>query len=383
MNALQKFFRLSASIFSFAALPLGIPFQQTEPGSESTPQIHITQVDESQFPTIKVYVSATDSAGEPVGVSPDRIVLSENGTPLKADQISGEGDFGPLTTLLVVDISGSMNEGGKLEAAKQAALAYVNQMRQGDQAGLLTFNTEINYVQPVTTDREALTNAINGLKAKQDTTMYDALAKGSEILAGLGGRKAIIVMTDGLDNRSKSSVDDVIEQIGPSGLTISTIGLGQSDQLGITNAGLDEASLQALAQKAGGSYGYAQDQDTLTHLYERFGRALQSEYVISFTAPNALRDGVNRNLTVALGDAPAAEAVYNPGGLVPEVPQENAWLVFGLGLAILLALLFVPVLAQRRMALAQLFKPNAAAAPSRVKLHEEPTVSSNPRVKLR
>ncbi len=382
MNALQKLFRLSASVFSLAALPFAIPLQQTEPGSDE-PQIHITQVDESQFPQIKVYVSATDSAGEPVGVSPNQLVLSENGTPLKIDQIGGEGEIGPLTTLLVVDISGSMNEGGKLEAAKQAALTYINQMRPGDQAGLLTFNTEINYVQPVTTDREALTNAINGLKAKQDTMMYDALLTGTEILSSLGGRKAIIVLADGLDNRSTSTVDQVTEAIGPGGLTISTIGLGNADQLGITNQGLDVAALQTLAERAGGRYGYAQDPETLTHLYEQFGRALQSEYVITFTAPNTLRDGVNRNFTVSLGDATAAEAVYNPGGLVPEVPQENAWLVFGLALAILLALLFVPVLAQRRLALAQLFKPKAATAPSRVKLHEEPTASSSPKVKLR
>jgi hypothetical protein len=189
-----------------------------------------------------------------------------------------------------------------------------------------------------------------------------------------------------LDNRSMHTVGQVIEQIGPSGLTISTIGLGQTDQLGITNQGLDETALQTLAEQAGGSYGYAQDPETLQGLYSKLGRALQSEYVISFTAPNALRDGVNRNLSVTLGDASvAAEAVYNPGGLVPEVPQGNAWLLFGLGLAVLLALLFIPVLIQRSRTMTWNFKPlgKPKAPASRVKLHEEPMPPAEPRVKLR
>ncbi len=44
--------------------------------------------------------------------------------------------LGPLTTMLVMDISGSMNENGKIDGAKAAAKAYVDQMRPGDQAGL-------------------------------------------------------------------------------------------------------------------------------------------------------------------------------------------------------------------------------------------------------
>ena len=105
------------------------------------------------FPKVTVYVSVTDANGEPVVVSPTQIVIRENGEVMKPEEVGGEDDIGPLATMLVMDISGSMNSGGKLNAAKAAASAYVDQARPGDEIGLLTFNTEIEYVEPLTKDR--------------------------------------------------------------------------------------------------------------------------------------------------------------------------------------------------------------------------------------
>ena len=386
MNTFVKRLRLGASVCALAALPWAAAFQPPTPLADQGPplQVQVTQVDESQFPRIKVYVSVTDAAGEPVGVAPSRLVLSENGGAITPEEISGQGEIGLLTTLLIMDVSGSMNEAGKLEAAKAAARAYVDQMRPGDQIGLVTFNTEINYAQPITTDRAAVAKAISSLKAGEDTAMYDALAQGVQILSRVEGRKAILGLTDGLDNRSTHTVSQVIEQVGPSGLSISTIGLGDPSQLKISNAGLDEAALKGLAERAGGAYGYADDPDSLRSLYERFGRVLQNEYVLTFTSPNALRDGVNRSLTVRLADAGvSAQAAYNPGGVVPEAPNRNSWMLFGAALAVLLALLFVPVLAGRSLAAAQSLRPAwGKKKASRIRLKDQPGVTP-PRVRLR
>ena len=376
---MSKFTRLLAACSMTMIGPWFGPLQQTDPGDE-TPQVHVTQVDTSQFPTITVYVSVTDANGEPVGIDPNQITLSENGAPLTIQSVGGEGKIGSLTTLLVVDVSGSMNEAGKLDAAKSAARAYVEQMRPGDLAGLLAFNTEINYLQPITTDREALLTAIEGLKANQDTAMYDALAQAVQILEGVEGRKAVIALTDGLDNRSLETPERVIEQIGPSGLSISTVGLGDPAQLGVTNAALDEAALKQLAERAGGAFGYANDPDSLLALYEKYGRALQSEYILTYTSPSALRDGVNRSLGVSLSEAaqPVAVADYNPGGLVPEVPQAS-WPLFAVILAGLLALLALPLLITRGGAAIGSFVSSKRQKKSRVRIAEPP----EPRIRLR
>ncbi len=324
-----------------AFAPLQAAFAQ-----DNGTRIRITQVDNSKFPQITVYVSVTNAAGEPLAVNPNQIQIFENGQQMQPGQISGSGEIGPLTTLLVMDVSGSMFDAGKLIAAKAAAKAYVEQMRPGDQAGLLTFNTEVTYLQMITTDRDALIRAIDSLDARGDTAMYDALVQAAQILQDIPGRKAIIVLTDGLDNLSKRTADDVIQAIGVGGLSISTIGLGDLSQGG-SNSGLDQPALQSLASRAGGVYGYVNDPQALPGLYEQYGRALQSEYSITYTTSSTLRDGLNRTLDVSLGGSASTQGSYNPGGVIPEVSQGASWLVFVVFLVVLVGLLFVPGLVGR------------------------------------
>lgn len=313
----------------------------------------VTQVDTSKFPQVTVYVSVTDPQGNPVKVAPTSLVVMENGQEMTPQEITGLGESNePLITLLVMDISGSMNSAGKLQAAKEAAIAYVHQTRPNDQTGLLVFNTKIRYLQAATSNQNKLVKAIRDLKARDDTAMYDALIEAAGILEQYSGRKAIIALTDGMDNRSKARPDDVIQRIGPAGLSISTIGLGDPAYSHGTLAGLDEAALISLSERAGGLYGYANDADALRNLYERYGRALQSEYAITYRSPATLRDGINRSLTVALKGNPASQALaetstYNPGGVVPEVAQPASWLVFLVLLGFLSILLALPALMNR------------------------------------
>ena len=197
------------------------------------PQIRITQVDNSKFPQVTVYVSATNAAGEPVGIDPATIQIYENGALMQLVDIQGGGEAVgeqpiPVTTMLVMDISGSMDKNEKLAAAKEAAKSYIGQMRPEDQAGLITYDTQVYTVQPLTADRAALASAIDGLKTGSDTAMYNALIEAEKALEGVSGRKAIIVLTDGLDNKSQSTLEDVVAGIGESGLTISAVGFGEA-----------------------------------------------------------------------------------------------------------------------------------------------------------
>jgi VWFA-related protein len=246
--------------------------------------------------------------------------------------------------MLVMDISGSMKYGEKMESAKAAAIAYVNQMRADDEAGLISFDTEIYYVQPTTDDHNRLKAAIDGLQTGSDTAMYDAVYEGIDLLQALTGRKAVIVLTDGMDNRSRHTLAEVIDRIGPAGLSISTIGLGDPSKKTADYAGIDEPALQNLARQAGGTYGFASDPESLRNLYEQYARALQSEYVITYTSPAALRDGLNRSLSVTLSEtipSVPGESSFNPGGLVPEVADSaSSWDLF-LGLLIALVVMLL------------------------------------------
>ena len=350
----------------------------------SGPQIRITQVDKSRFPQVTVYVSVVNENGEPVGIDPKTIQIFENNQAMQPTEIRGGGDASqivPITTMLVIDISGSMDKNGKLAAAKDAAKKYVSQMRSGDQAGLMTYDTKTYYVQPITTDTAALTAAIDALQTGSDTAMYNALVEAEKNLEPVSGRKSIIVMTDGLDNKSQATADDVIAGIGQSGLSISTIGFGDASSRG--QVGLDEAGLKSLAEKAGGLYAFANDAETLSKIYQQYGEVLQSEYALTYLSPTNLRDGVNRGLSVSLnGNAAAVSTRYNPGGLLPEVTAQP-WSLFFTILAALLALLALPFIANYGLNAYTTYKSKLPKK-SRVKFTEQASASSaKGRVKMK
>jgi Ca-activated chloride channel homolog len=350
----------------------------------SNPQLRITQVDKSQFPQVTVYVSAVDETGQPLGVDPNTIQISENGQLMQLTDVRGGGGGGsseiiPVTTMLVVDISGSMDKNGKLTAAKDAAKTYVSQMRPGDQAGLIAYDTQTFYVQPITADIAALTGAIDGLKTGGDTAMYNALVEAEKNLESTSGRKAIIVLTDGLDNSSQVTADDVVSAISEGGLTISAIGFGDATANG--QVGLDETGLKSLAENTGGLYSFA-DVQSLSSIYQQYGEALQSEYALTYVSPTSLRDGVNRGLSVSLSNSPVTtNAQYNPGGILPEVATQS-WSLFGVILLVLLALLALPWLLKRGSEVVGSIGKNKGKK-GNIKLGQLPASSARGRVKMK
>ncbi len=360
---------LTIILLSFIGLQ---PFSQVAAQADDT-QVRITQVDNSRFPNVTVYVSVTNAAGEPVGVNPETIQIHENGELMEPVNIQGGGavvggEAIPVTTMLVIDISGSMDKNDKIGAAKEAAKAYVSGMRSGDQAGLITYDTQVYIVQPITSDIPTLISAIDGLQTGSDTAMYDALIEAEKALESVSGRKAIIVLTDGMDNQSSSTVDDVINGIGESGLSISAIGFGDVTATG--QEGLDETGLRTLAEGAGGQYAFATDAQTLSNLYRQYGQSLQSEYAVTYVSPSPLRDGINRSLNVSLSEIGVSmQGEYNPGGVLPEV-SSRSWLLFGSILAAILVLLAVPGLFNRGVQAFSSSKPSKSK--SRIKLDKPP-----------
>jgi Ca-activated chloride channel family protein len=364
-------------LVSFILTTAAVPFEEINQPAKNNPIIVITQLDTSQFPKVTVYVSVTDQAGEPIAVDPINLVLKENDQVIAPDQIQGQGEVGPLTTILAIDTSGSMLSGNKMKIAKTVANEYIDKMQPNDQVGIVAFSDRITTVQEVTQNKAVLINSIEKLQATGDTAMYDAALKAVEVLNPLAGRKAIIILTDGMDNRSENTPDKVITAIGQKGLSISTVGFGVPNQGTGNVTALDENSLINLAEKAGGQYGYANDQTSLQRIYEKYSRIMKSEYVITYSSPSSLRDGLSRNLTVSLmeGNVQSSPAVvqtsYNPGGLVPESGGAAPWSMFFVILGGLMVLLLVPgtiIFVQRRLSHKGKVKLISSPKSTRIKL---------------
>jgi len=114
---------------------------------------------------------------------------------------------------------------------------------------------------------------------------------------------------------------------------------------------------------------------------------LHSEYVVTYVTAMPLRDGVNRTLDVRLASSAAGVIRrYNPGGVVPEMAQPAPWSLFGLALAGLAALLFLPALIRLGLSAARSLSIPRPAAPrpaGKVRLHEEPAPVESGRIRLR
>jgi hypothetical protein len=146
---------------------------------------------------------------------------------------------------------------------------------------------------------------------------------------------------------------------------------------------LDETALRFLAESSGGRYSFASDSDALSALYQQYGRTLQSEYAITYVSPATLRDGINRNLSVALSSVGVStEANYNPGGVLPEITGRS-WTLFGLALGGLLLLLILPFIFSRVPDMFNgvgggLFKPKG-----RIKLAQSTPAGKRPNIKIK
>ena len=318
---------------------------------ESDLTVQVVQVDESRFPEIDVYVSVTDADGQPVtDLEEADFQLEENGERIELTGFHQAGEQGPVTAVLVIDKSGSMDYAGKMEAAREAAVAFVKLMRPGDSTGVIAFDTQVTIVQPLSDDQEALIAAIESIETGSDTALYDALHEATAMLETVSGRKAIIAVTDGMNTAGVRTLEETLALVDEESISVYTIGLGDPSQGTGDYSGIDEQTLQSIAEQSNGAYQFAPDPKDLGDLYETLSYRLQNEYKLTYQSPTPLRDGVKRDTTVSIVSSSGTSEVsadYNPGGVIPEVEQRPTGILFGFILAVLIILLILPTVVNK------------------------------------
>lgn len=339
-NAIRVCFAATAILAGLSSITMPAWAQEREL------TIQVVQVDESRFPEIDVYVSVTDSEGQPVtDLEQTDFRLEENGEGIPLTGFHQAGEQGPVTAILIIDKSGSMDYAGKMEAAREAAIAFVKLMRPGDATGVIAFDTQVTIVQSLSGDQEALIAAIESIETGSDTALYDALHEATAMLEPVSGRKAIIAVTDGMNTAGTHAFEETLALVGEESISVYTIGLGDPSQGTGAYAGIDEDTLQAIAERSNGTYQFAPDPQDLGDMYETLSYRLQNEYKLTYESPIALRDGVKRNTTVSIVSSSGSSEVkagYNPGGVIPEVEQRPTGLLFGFLLVVLIVLLILP-----------------------------------------
>lgn len=170
---------------------------------------------------------------------------------------------GGAAAVLVIDRSGSMTVGGKMQAARQAGGTFIDLLHDGDSIAVASFSTAaaLDFARAVVASgngvRPAAQAAVNALIPGGNTAIGAGLLVGSGQLAGAPpGRRAIVLMSDGMENELPAALD-IIDQV-PEDVRIFTIGFGPE---------ADPALLQEIARRRNGRYYFAATNAELREIY--------------------------------------------------------------------------------------------------------------------
>jgi len=138
--------------------------------------------------------------------------------------------------VLAIDVSGSMNDEGKIGAARDGAAAFVGSLGDKDEMALMTFNSKTSWALPlanVGASRDRLNSTISGLFAQGGTSLYDAVGEAYDSIAKTpAGSKitALVVLSDGADRDSRMGLSELLQKIRfdseGAGVRVFTIGYG-------------------------------------------------------------------------------------------------------------------------------------------------------------
>src|SRR5215203_1515175 len=171
----------------------------------------------SSVDVVSISAVVRDRKGRFVGnLGRTDFVVTEAGQSRPILDFRAQAD-GPVKLALLVDISGSMRVGSKSVDARQAARHIFGALRPGDEAAVFSFDTGLDRVTPFTSDVASLEASLAKVQAPfGQTSLYDAVAQTARALAaeGPGGgrmpqRSAVVVLTDGIDTRSRLTSEQV------------------------------------------------------------------------------------------------------------------------------------------------------------------------------
>lgn len=261
------------------------------------------QVFRTGIDTVLLPVTVTDARNHPItDLNRDDFQVFEDGV-LQDISVFAK-DPQPIALSLLVDSSVSMDE--KLAVAQEAAAGFARTLRPGDVAQIIDFNSDIRIRQAFTDDVRALERAIRTIRTGGSTSLYTALYVALAELrrvrsesAGQLRRQAIVVLSDGEDNTSLQTYDDVAETVKQSGVMIYAIGLRDKESApGVRRFNQGDFALRSLAQITGGRVFFVDDVRQLPEVYLQVADELANQYFLGYTPKNLKRDGGWRQIAV-------------------------------------------------------------------------------------
>lgn len=258
----------------------------------------------SSINAVEVYASVANEKGEPAtGLSREDFEVLEDGIPQTVGTFTA-GDF-PLAAALAIDRSFSM-KGERLAQAQAGARAFLGALRAEDHALVLAIGSQVEEVAPLSADRAAQLGAVARLDAWGTTPLNDAIAEGIERIQQAGGRRALVLLSDGEERYSTRAAAEVTALARRSDVMIFPVALGR----------VRPALFAELAALTGGRSLHVGDPRALTEALRGIARELRYQYLLGYTPARPLSEpGEWRSIVVKV-KRPGLRARARDGYLV-------------------------------------------------------------------
>lgn len=273
-------------------LVVALSLHATPALAEDETHIAVTQLDVSDFPQVRIVASVTDATGHPLkGLTAADLSVSEGGITQQAS-IELASQTAPVAVALVLDTSGSML-GRPLADAKAAMISLIQALGPKDQATVITFDATVRVSRALTADKPSLISATNGASANGNTAIYDALAAAiDEVAKEPQARRAIVLLTDGVDNSSRQSSAAVLASLAGSRTPAYVIGLGTD---------LDRSALTRIANSTtGGAFFEAPTSAQLAAIYAGLSEQILTQYSVTYRSAAKVPSGATISAELAL-----------------------------------------------------------------------------------
>ena len=252
--------------------------------------------------------------------------ISEDKTPQTIEFFSK--DQVPVSVVFTIDTSGSMRS--KLDSVVKASINLVKQSRKGDETAVIEFKETPELLEEFTQDTQAVIDTLENLVARGSTSMLDAVYISADYIRkeAKNRRRALVVVTDGLDKENYYKFSEVVKQLQESNVQIYLIGFTQDLDAGggfftKSSKGKAESLLNKLAMETGGRAFFPKSLSEVQTIAQQISTDLRTQYSIGYYSTNNKRDGSFRSVKVQINSAEKKRLVARTrSGYY--APMENA-----------------------------------------------------------
>lgn len=204
----------------------------------------------------------------------------------------------PVSMGIIVDNSGSMTS--KRTRVAAAAMELVKQSNSEDEVFIVNFNDDTHFDQPLTNDVKKMEAALARMEARGGTAMRDALSKSISYVKknGKKDKKVLVVITDGNDNSSDVTLEQVLRQAQNSDVLIYAIGLLNEEEA--REARSAKKALKSLVDASGGLDYYPKSTSDVLEITPRVAHEIRNQYILGYTSSNQVLDGTFRTIKVTV-----------------------------------------------------------------------------------